>query len=49
MEDVFKLQDARRLKLDDDSLVEKEIEITKKYCEALKVDESFLRQKARVK
>lgn len=48
-EEMFKLQDARRLKRDDDNLAKKEREATKKYCEALRVEESSLRQKARVK
>lgn len=46
---MFQIQDARRLNLDDDTLAIREQEVIFEYLEALKLEENLLRQKARIK
>lgn len=45
---MFKMQDERRLIPNDDALVERENQLTREYQKAIKLEESFLKQKTRV-
>lgn len=47
-EQMYKIQEARRLCRDDVNLAAQEKEITVEYLKTLKLEESFFRQKSRV-